>query len=426
MNSLQAAAEGKGLGRMIRRGGAIGGHYGLTKGKMDSAVDRFADILESYECGATFPLTAITLARGGWNLDRYRSRNIEFAVHGLCHVDHSRLTLAQQIDQFSRARELFAAHGVIASGFRCPYLRWNEDTVAAVRRVGFRYDSSPSLVWPVVNGRETETYGRVLRFYRSQPAADYPSLPHIEDGLVRLPYSLPDDEALVDRLGLTAAAMPDLWLAVLAETHRLGELFVLGLHPERIAPCALALEATLRAARALSPGVWIARLDEIAAWWTVRSQATVTCDEVAPGRYAIRVFGPPGTTVLGRAVEPATATESWAGAYQRIRSLEFEVVAEDRPLIGLSARSSAGLRAFLHEQGYVVETAEPGDPHAFKLDWPEFSAEDKRPLLTTIEEGQFPLIRLGRWPDGNHSALSVTGDIDALTLWDYGWRIFGR
>ena len=65
MNSLQAAAEGKGLSRMIRRGGAIGGHYGLTKGKMDSAVDRFADILESYGCGATFPLTAITLARGG-------------------------------------------------------------------------------------------------------------------------------------------------------------------------------------------------------------------------------------------------------------------------------------------------------------------------------------------------------------------------
>lgn len=48
---------------------------------MDCALALFADILEGHGCGATFPLTAITLARGHWDVDRYRARNIEFAVH---------------------------------------------------------------------------------------------------------------------------------------------------------------------------------------------------------------------------------------------------------------------------------------------------------------------------------------------------------
>ncbi len=426
MNSLQAAVKGKGLGRLIRRGGSITEHYGLTAGKMDRALALFADILEGHGCGATFPLTAITLARGHWDVDRYRARNIEFAVHGLCHVDHSRLTPAQLDDHLGRARELFVAHGIEPVGFRCPYLRWNEDTLAAVRRAGFRYDSSGSLVWPVVNGRDTETYGRVLRFYGAQPAADFPALPTIEGGLVRMPYALPDDEAFVDRLSLDGAEMVELWLTVLAETCRLGELFVLGLHPERVHPCATALEATLDAARALSPGVWVARLDEIAAWWLARARAIVTCVDVAPGRYAIRVDGPPGTTVLGRAVEPTADTIPWDGTYRRIQAPEFEVMAASRPFIGLTARSATQLRAFLVEQGYVVETTHEETAHEFILDWPEFEATDRRPVLAAIEETRFPLVRLGRWPDGRRSALAVTGDIDALTLWDYGLRLFGR
>lgn len=426
MNSLQAAVEGKGFGRLIRRGGSITGHYGLTTDKMDRALALFADILDRYGCGATFPLTAITLARSRWDVDRYRARNIEFAVHGLCHVDHSRLTPAQLDDHLGRARELFAARGIEATGFRCPYLRWNGDTLDAVRRAGFRYDSSGSLVWPVVDGRETETYGRVLRFYGAQPAADYPALPAIEGGLVRMPYTLPDDEAFVDRLSLGGAEMAELWPAVLAETHRLGELFVLGLHPERVYPCAAALEATLDAARSLSPGVWIARLDEIAAWWSARAQATVTCAEVAPGRYALRVDGPPGTAILTRGTEPAVSAAPWDGAYRRIHAQEFEVSAASRPFIGLTPRSAPQLRAFLVEQGYIVETTGEGSAYEFIFDWPEFDAIDRRPVLAAIEESCFPLVRLGRWPAGNRSALAITGDIDALTLWDYGLRLFGR
>ncbi|MDI9546097.1 MAG: hypothetical protein QM346_00715, partial [Chloroflexota bacterium] len=63
--------------------------------------------------------------------------------------------------------------------------------------------------------------------------------------------------------------------------------------------------------------------------------------------------------------------------------------------------------------------------HAYFLDRQQFSALDERPLLAEIEDGDRPLVRLGRWPRGARSALVVTGDIDALTLWDYGLRALG-
>jgi hypothetical protein len=42
-----------------------------------------------------------------------------------------------------------------------------------------------------------------------------------------------------------------------------------------------------------------------------------------------------------------------------------------------------------------------------------------------IEESKRPLVRLGTWPDGARSALAVTGDIDALTIWDFAARFRG-
>jgi hypothetical protein len=36
------------------------------------------------------------------------------------------------------------------------------------------------------------------------------------------------------------------------------------------------------------------------------------------------------------------------------------------------------------------------------------------------------LVRLARWPNGARAALSVTGDVDALTIRDYTRRLNGR
>jgi hypothetical protein len=55
-----------------------------------------------------------------------------------------------------------------------------------------------------------------------------------------------------------------------------------------------------------------------------------------------------------------------------------------------------------------------------------FAAGDELGLLSDLERGTVPLVRLGRWPNGAGSALCLTGDLDALTIWDYALRAFGQ
>ena len=194
---------------------------------------------------------------------KYQAHNIEFAVHGYYHVDHSLLSLDEQISHLGKARQLFQQRGVTCDGFRCPYLRWNEDTIAAVAATGFQYDSSQGLVWDVANNLETETYRQVLQFYGAVPAQDYPALPRIDGEVLRIPYCLPDDESLIDRFHLPPhQPEPNPWLAILDETYRRGDLFTLGLHPERIRLCKTWLTHTLRRAHVTTSG-----LRRRGSWW---------------------------------------------------------------------------------------------------------------------------------------------------------------
>ena len=433
MSAIATALRGKasrgGLGgpiRLLRRAEVIGERYGFTPARMERALDRFVDVLGESGCGATFPVTTAALLRHPGVLERYRARDIEFAVHGYYHVDHAQLPLDVQLAHLADSRRSHLERGDRAAGFRAPYLRFSAETIAAVRAAGFLYDSSQALAWDVVGDFETPAYRHVLGFYDALSAADYPALPRLEGGLVRIPYCLPDDEALVDRLETSSGgAMSDIWLAILDRTYELGELFTLGLHPERIRLCERGLAGTLRRARAKSPAVWIARLDEIARWWLGRAAATVTIATCAEGEYRLEVMGPAGVTILARGVEPITPAITWAEGWWRMAGASARFRAQRRPFIGISRRSTA-LGAFLHEQGYIVEEAADDRDHAFYFDRPIFRQEEERTVLAEIDGSAHPLVTLGRWPNGARSALCVTGDLDAFTVGDYALRLVGR
>jgi peptidoglycan/xylan/chitin deacetylase (PgdA/CDA1 family) len=439
MNPISVAVEGKGPFNFLRRGASIARRYGLTPARMSRVIAEFAHLLRRFGCGATFPITAAALQRTSHIVKEYQGQDIEFAIHGYRHQDHSQLSQDEQLAQFELALRVFAQAGLQPRGFRSPYLRWNRDTLVALRRQGLAYDSSQAIAWDVLDGHESHAYLHVLDFYRAVSANDYPSLPDSDGGLVCMPYSLPDDEALVERLNLTTSAqMSALWRAVLNRTYELGELFVLGLHPERFAICRQPLEAVLIEARQFTPAVWIARLDQIAAWWQARSAASVETTDAADGTIRLAVDGPSGTTVLARAVDVDAGAVSWGHGYQQVRmaptaavddirgATEFALRASLRPFIGLSPVTSPDLAGFLRQQGYIVETSEEGHLYSYYFDQSEFTASQKRVLLSQIEETDRPLLRLGRWPNGARSALAITGDIDALTLWDYGLRFLGR
>lgn len=425
MNPISVAIKSKGLFSLLRRGVSISMRYGITPGRMDRALAQFATVLRQFECSATFPTTAVALQRAPEVISKYQAQGIEFAIHGYRHLDHSQLSQGEQQIQLQMARQVFEQSGIQTRGFRGPYLRWNEITLTVLQQLGLDYDGSQGLAWDVLDGCETPAYHRALNFYGALSANDYPSLPSLEKSLVRIPYSLPDDEALVDRLALkTTEQMGDLWLAILRRTYELGELFTLGLHPERIAICQEPLAAVLTEARRLMPAVWVARLDEIATWWRARAGATVKVTDATGGKFHLTVVGPGEVTVLARAVEVDAPTVPWADGYRQVAATTFTIHAPLQPFIGLSPATSPRLADFLRQQGYIVEISKESRRYSCYFDQAEFVAEHERPLLAQIEGTDRPLVRLGRWPNGARSALAVTGDIDALTLWDYGLRFF--
>jgi len=105
---------------------------------------------------------------------------------------------------------------------------------------------------------------------------------------------------------------------------------------------------------------------------------------------------------------------------------ELEISGSKRPCVGVSAGSDRIAIQTLRDKGYIVEVGE--DPDEFALHVGMISGknnEQVRKVLDDLEELHGPLLRFGTWPYGNQSALAVTGDIDALTLWDFIHRLRG-
>ena len=427
MNPDTIALRNKGPSDFLRRSARIAGRYGWTPGKMEDALAQYIAVLDRYACSATFPLTSVALQRNPRTIHQYIAQGIEFAVHGYRHIDYTQLSRTEQRSQLKRATQAFIQAGIQPQGHRSPYLRWDQQTLTSIQQQGFLYDSSQALVWDVAGEQDTPAYRHVLSFYDAKSANDYPSLPRLEDHFVHIPYSLPDDEAMLERLALSAREqMSQLWSAILQRTHQLGELFVLGLHPERIATCREALSVVLAEARSYTPDVWVARLDEIAAWWQDRAGATVKIRKLGGENIELTVAGPSGTTVFARGCQVGAPSLPWADGYRRVEATTFTVHSSVRPFIGLSPDTSPQLAEFLRQQGYISETSEKRHLYSTYLDRAEFGAEHERSLLSQIEETDRPLVRLGRWPNSARCALAITGDIDALTLRDFGLRYLGR
>ncbi len=426
-NPIGTALRGKGLQTMLSRVGSITQRYGITHNKMASELIQLIELLKEFDCQATLPVTSTALARHQSLARKIQSEGLELAVHGYSHIDYSQLSLEQQIDHFQRARHIFENAGVKVTGFRSPYLRWNSDTITALCECGFTYDSSPALYWDVAKEWETDSFLHVLSFYGAEAASLYPSIPNIPKGLVRIPYCLPDDEALIERLNLSDKTdMEKIWLSMLNKIYTAGELFTLGLHPERVSLCKDALRAVLKQARRLSPSVWIARLDEIAEWYTALGQASFIAQYQDDGKIYIKIKKPSRAFIISRSVNIDVQQKPWAQGYHQILTSEFTISNSGKPWIGLPPSRPESLELYLRHQGFLVEISTEPASFSYFFDQASFKAEDERDLLSSLETGSKPLLRLGRWPDGAQAALSITGDVDAFTIWDYGMRIFNR
>ncbi len=423
-NPLSVAIHGKGILSTVQRGMTILGRYGLNESRLEQDIQRFVNFMITHNFRATLPVTATPMARYPQLAQKLQSQGVELAVHGLKHVDHTLLPLEDLVGELQQATRIFVEAGIHAAGFRAPYLRSNADILKALKTCGFCYDSSQALAWDMTGGIETPKYQRALEFYGAQSAAQQLALPRLEDGLVRIPYCLPDDEALVERLQLKDPQnMAEIWLAILENVYDSGELFTLGLHPERILHCRDALRFVIEKAYSLSPGVWITRLDEIAKWQRVITETSFKTQPLVDNRTRVTVNTQSRAVILTRALDTDEPSQTWAGKYRRIFSHEFTFQYPRRPWIALAPECPSALHDFLQQQGYLIETSPSPEEFSFYLQRNHFAHQDERKLLTEIEAVDWPLVRVARWPGGAKAALAITGDIDAFTIWDYGHRI---
>ena len=424
MNLIAYLLKSRGLVNSMQRLPTIATRFGVSTAKMDRALNRYVDIANAYGTVPTLAVTANLIERHPRVFERLSERGAELAIHGWVHTDYRALDADQQRAHIKRGLAAFAQRGIPVEGFRCPYVRWNEDSITTAKELGLQYGSNRTVAWDVVptddgiSQRALEAYRKGLRLYGSSEAASIVSLPSLVNGLLDLPASLPDDEALVDRLRTTPERREQIWRGILDEVYALGEMFVLILHHERLALCRSALEAVLTHTQGRQPHVWLASLAEISAWWRRRAAFRLQIDLTAEGTYRIIAPDDPDIAVVARGVDGGAALRPWFGDYQMARGSHFSVRTPKRPAISVDEDASPALVQFLADEGYVVERG-AGDCSLHLGGWQAFEDTGKRAVMAAIDVSDAPLVRIWRWPRGARCAMSLTGDVDSMTIVDF-------
>jgi peptidoglycan/xylan/chitin deacetylase (PgdA/CDA1 family) len=424
-------SKSRGFRNVISRIFTVIYRFGVSPRKFENRLKKYFEITSRSNCLPTFAITAVVLDRHPRYIKELSDSGVEFAVHGYVHVDYKVLSLPEKTRHFQKAIEIFKNNDIPYVGFRAPFLRVNQNTTPILSNLCFLYHSSRVLYWPVIDLKNFSPYARnnhnlLLEFCAPLDATRYFSLPKFENGLVEIPVSLPDDETIIERLGVfDKKKISEIWLEMLQKIYQNGELFILSLHPERIDYCDSALADVLQKAREYDPSVWIATMKEIAEWWRERAAFNLQVLPAGPGKFSVHAECSDRAVVVVKNASVNVPVDEWFDGQKIVNDHYFTVESPVPPVIGVSPDSSAAAVNFLRAEGYIVEVSNsPGNFGLYLDDLGQIAPADEKMLAQRIQQSKAPLIRFWRWPDRARSAMSVTGDIDSLTVTDFVLRVF--
>lgn len=259
---MKAGAFTKGIGGVLGRGALLPIRYGLTPTRMRLELSRMRDLLERCGVTPTIPTTGVVLRRHPGIADALRGADV--AIHGYRHVSYSDLTKADQASDIDAARKIFSDSGFDVRGFRAPYLRANGVTLDLLAERQLAFDSSLPRMG-LQPGDSLYQRVRTLAERRYRLAASSASEISNSAGVVELPVALPDDEILIDGMGIrSSATQSKVFESMLGHALQSSSLLVLQVHPERFRFCSEAIELLVE--HATDEGAWVASLSEAADW----------------------------------------------------------------------------------------------------------------------------------------------------------------
>lgn len=439
MNLVAFSIKTKGAHNFARRLWTVFARFGFSDARSRRTLLAILATVRQYGGSPTFFIPAVVLRRHPELINEIAQCGAEIGIHGYVHNDYRSLSDASQHQQTQQAMAVFHDVHLPFQGFRNPYLGWTEDAVRSFEALGFTYDSNEAIVHDVVDlSSLTPTlrsgFEKSLALFQAIAPSAYTLRPHFEGELARIPTSIPDDEMLYDRLRITdQTALSNIWRSVMARVYALGGIYVLNLHPERGVLCKPALGRLLAFSQQQELPVWVVSLREVEQWWRERRAFRMSLEPTGEATWRVEVASTPHATVLARHVTvDGAATSPWSGAENTITGHQFTVHAPTCPCIALSPATSSDVEDFLLEQGYPTQRAEPARAPGYSLylDLPEGLGETRSKqierrsaLVAQIEALDKPLLRFGVWPDRARAALSITGDIDSITIQDFFMRI---
>ncbi len=411
MNRLKFVLGSRGLSNTLRRAWQVATRFGPTPARMERRLTALADIVMAYGAAPSLPITASVLDRNPGVARRLKERGVEVAMHGLVHTDMSLLPPEVQREHIVKAAGIFQRHGIDICGFRSPYLRYNEATLAAVEAIGLTYDSNLAFYWEPaaslsrLGPEEADGLARGLAFYRPTARTVDRSLPRFVGRLVEIPVSLPDDEILLDRMGLNPERIGNVWNEMGCMALERGELLTIQLHPERAVILRKSLEKVLGLARREN-SFWVATLAEIDSWWRARTGLKVGLTAAPGGGFA--VAGPTSGRVALLTRIPRQGVEEAVPEGGVVRS-------EKRPVVGVAPSAPEALKLSIRDLGYFFEISEDRTAYPVYLD----ALTHWKTARDLIAGCGHPLVADSLWPAPYRAAMAVTGDIDCLTLGDF-------
>ncbi|GAB4233144.1 MAG: hypothetical protein Kow00109_05770 [Acidobacteriota bacterium] len=261
----------KGPRHAVERTGEVVWRFTGGRRRFRRRLEDYQDFFVARGFRLTFCVTASLVKR---HRDLFRAladQGHEIAAHGYAHTRMDQYGPARQRELVEASYQALTEAGFKVTGFRAPYLNFNDDTIEALRRSSFSWTSG-ELLWWQGDRPSTGEVERLRSLYRFLEESEGGLFPRWDGSLVHLPMTAPDDELLFERWKIRDGdELAGIWIDTFRRHHEKGGYHHQFFHPERFPLIRPALDRLLEEVRSHGDAVWTPTLGELATWWREHS-----------------------------------------------------------------------------------------------------------------------------------------------------------